>query len=310
MTSGWKECCSRMSDRLKLVMIKILPKKTFSRMIGRFTQSRASRPLIRPYAKFFKVDVSQAEKPIHQYMSLSEFFTRRLKEGARTVAEGSRVLVSPVDGRISEFGTITNKTLLQAKGVSYSLLDLLGGDEERAKRYEGGVYLTIYLSPKDYHRIHMPLAGTVTHYTYVPGTLFPVNPFGVRAVAGLFAKNERLITYIDTQAGEIAVVKVGATIVGSVRVVYDETLSTNVKQGKPVKGTVKKGPFLAKGAELGLFQFGSTVILLFEPDKIELNPRVKTGEFLHFGEAIGVVKKAISEADKTKKEVNQRKSHD
>jgi phosphatidylserine decarboxylase len=281
-----------MGDRLKLVMIKMLPKKTISRIIGRFAQSRASRPLIRPYAKFYKVDLTQAEKPIHRYMSLTEFFTRRLKEGARTVAEGAHVAVSPVDGCVSEFGTITDKTLLQAKGVTYSLPELLGGDEERAQRYEGGTFLTLYLSPKDYHRIHMPVSGTVVHYTYVPGTLFPVNPFGVRTVAGLFAKNERLITYIDTSAGELAVVKVGATIVGSVRVVYDDKLTTNVKRGKPARGSVEQGPYLAKGAELGLFQFGSTVILLFEPGMIELSPRIRIGEFLHFGEAIGYIRSA------------------
>lgn len=280
-----------MSDRIKLAMIKCIPKNTLSRLIGRFAQSHWSRPLIRPYVKWFRVDVSQAEKPLHMYRSLGEFFTRRLRKGMRVITPGPYVTVSPVDGRIAQFGRIEGKTLFQAKGVPYSLQELLGNDQKKAAYYEGGTYLTLYLSPRDYHRIHMPISGTLTSYTYVPGTLFPVNPFGVRAVAGLFTKNERLITYAETSAGEMAIVKVGATFIGSVRVVYDPALTTNVKRGKYSQGLLPTPLFLGKGEELGLFQFGSTVILLFAPGTLTLFPWIRQGHFLRMGEAIGIIKK-------------------
>ncbi|WP_018131789.1 archaetidylserine decarboxylase [Effusibacillus pohliae] len=275
-----------MNDRFRLTLLRLLPTHAISRLAGRFAGSRLSKWLIPIYARHFQIDLQQAEKPLEAYQTLTEFFTRKLKSECRPIAEGERVLVSPVDGVVSQSGPIRNGTLLQAKGVSYSLEQLLG-DRQKAESYEGGVFLTIYLSPRDYHRIHTCLKGTVTGYSYIPGTLFPVNPFGVRNIPGLFAKNERLTTYIATPFGEYAIVKVGATIVGSVQVVYDEKLTTNVRHGRMTHATVA-GPTLEKGAELGLFRFGSTVICLFQPGMVQLDD-LQEGQFVQMGQRIGEI---------------------
>lgn len=273
-----------MSDRFRLAMLNLLPKNSISRLAGRFASSRASKWVIPYYVRHFSIDPEQAEKPIDEYETLTDFFTRKLKPGFRPIAAGSNDLVSPVDGVVSQFGPIHEGTLLQAKGVTYSLEQLLG-DPVKARLYEGGLFLTIYLSPRDYHRIHTCLQGSVTGYSYIPGSLYPVNPFGVRNVPGLFAKNERLTTYMTTSFGEYAIVKVGATIVGSVQVVYDSKLTTNVRKGKPAHNEIQ-GPFLKKGEELGLFRFGSTVVCLFQPGMVTLD-HLKEGQFVQMGQKIG-----------------------
>ncbi|GAX88680.1 archaetidylserine decarboxylase [Effusibacillus lacus] len=275
-----------MSDQFRFLLVRLLPKKAISRLAGHFAKSPVSRFLIPFYARFFQVDLEEAEKPIGEYQSLTEFFTRRLRAGARPVAAGEDILTAPVDGVVSQFGLIQEGTLLQAKGVTYSLEQLLG-DARKAESYEGGMYLTIYLSPRDYHRIHTCLKGTVSGYSYIPGSLYPVNPLGVRNVPGLFARNERLTTYLTSPFGEYAIVKVGATIVGSVQVVYDKKLSTNVRNGQPAHETVN-GPLLEKGDELGLFRFGSTVVCLFQPGMAKLDP-LQEGQFVRMGERIGEV---------------------
>jgi phosphatidylserine decarboxylase len=250
-----------------------------------------SRVFIPTYVRHYRVNTSEAEQEVADYTNLRDFFVRRLKPDRRPIAPGAGTVVSPVDGRVAVFGVIEQGMLIQAKGIYYSVEELLGGDTERAKEYEGGTFLTIYLSPSDYHRIHMPLAGQVAGYTYVPGTLFPVNPFGVRAVKGLFARNERLISYLATDMGEIALIKVGATIVGSVQVVYEQSC-TNPKLRKHKKPEFKQlnaGPYLAKGEELALFEFGSTVILLFPKGRINLNPDLAPQKVVRMGEAIGEI---------------------
>lgn len=276
-----------MPDRVRLTLLNLLPKNVISRVVGGFAGSKLSRWLIPVYARIFQVDLEQAEKPLTEYQTMTEFFTRRLKNGYRPIAAGETTLISPVDGVISQYGLIKEGTLLQAKGVTYSLAQLLG-NEEKARAYETGTFLTIYLSPKDYHRIHTALQGTVSGYSYIPGTLYPVNPFGVRNVPGLFSKNERLITYLDTSYGQYAVVKVGATIVGSVQVVYDEKLTTNVRGGRLTHQDLQ-GPSLEKGDELGLFRFGSTVILLFSPNMIKLDD-LQEGQFVQMGQRLGELK--------------------
>ncbi|MFC4768528.1 archaetidylserine decarboxylase [Effusibacillus consociatus] len=278
-----------MSDRLRLALLHLLPKNTISRLAGRFAGSRLSKWVIPYYARHFQIDLEQAEKPIGDYRTLTEFFTRKLKSEFRPIAEGDKVLVSPVDGVVSQFGKIQDGTLLQAKGVAYSLEQLLA-DSRKAELYEGGTFLTIYLSPRDYHRIHTCLKGSVTGYSYIPGTLFPVNPFGVRNVPGLFSKNERLTTYLSSPYGEYAIVKVGATIVGSVQVVYDKKLATNVRNGRMTHESLE-GPTLEKGDELGLFRFGSTVVCLFEPGMVALED-IKEGQFVRMGQRIGEVQAA------------------
>lgn len=278
-----------MNDRIQLFFMNLIPKNTISRLAGAFARSPFSRLFIPGYIRKFQINVDEAEKSVHEYPNLVEFFTRRLKEGLRPIAEGERTVVCPVDGKVSQMGRIEQGRLLQAKGVHYTVEALLGGDKERAKRYDGGTFLTVYLSPTDYHRIHTPLAGRVTEFLYVPGTLFPVNAFGVRAVAGLFAKNERLITYFDTAAGEVALAKVGATIVGSVKVEYDEKAGTNIRGGRLQREHLQNGPSYDKGAEIGRFEFGSTIILLFEPGRVELSDRLTPETVVRMGESIGEV---------------------
>ncbi|MGB8956180.1 MAG: archaetidylserine decarboxylase [Tumebacillaceae bacterium] len=278
-----------MNDRLQLFLMNLIPKNAISRLVGRFAQSGFSRLFIPLYIRKFNINAAEAEKAVEEYPSLVAFFIRRLKAELRPIDAAPNAVVSPVDGKVSQCGRIERGQLVQAKGVFYTVEQLLGGDRERAKRYEGGTFLTVYLSPTDYHRIHTPLAGKVTGYTYVPGTLFPVNPFGVRAVQGLFAKNERLITYFDTAAGEVALVKVGATIVGSVKVQYDEQAGTNIRGGRLETRELANGPQMDKGEEVGRFEFGSTIILLFEPGRVALADRLHPETVVRMGEQIGEV---------------------
>lgn len=273
-------------DRLKLMLMTALPKKSLSRLVGRMAKSSFSKAFIPYYIKHYKIDADEAEKSIDEYASLTDFFIRKLKNGKRIIDTNNNSLVSPVDGVVSVFGDIENGTLIQAKGVYFTVNELLGNDESRAIKYNSGKFITIYLSPKDYHRIHSPLAGKIKGFTYVPGTLFPVNPFGVRAVKGLFAKNERLITYLDSKAGEVAVIKVGATIVGSVKVNYNE-ITTNVSGNKIIQETLGDNQSVEKGEELGRFEFGSTVILLFEKDEIIFKEDLTPGQSVLMGSLIG-----------------------
>jgi phosphatidylserine decarboxylase len=279
-----------MKEKAFLYGLHLLPKRAMSRWIGSFTRSPLSRRLIPLYVRWFAVDLSQVEKPISKYDSLMEFFVRGLKEGARPVDPDPQVVISPVDGTVSQMGQVEADTLLQAKGVSYSLSALLGGREEEVRRFRGGSYLTVYLSPRDYHRIHTPVSGRVRHLTWIPGTLFPVNEIGVRRIPQLFTRNERLITYMETKAGWIAIVKVGATNVGSIRVLYEPDLMTN-RIGK--KTTVHRTypdtdskPW-EKGEEIGRFEFGSTVILLFQAEAIQWLEGVQPGLQVQMGQPIG-----------------------
>jgi phosphatidylserine decarboxylase len=259
-----------MKDRMLLTLLQALPKKAISRWMGRFARSPVSKRFIPYYIKRFDIDLSEVEKPWEEYESLQEFFIRRLKPGARPVDPSPDTVVSPVDGTISQIGTITRDTLIQAKGLEYRLEELLGGDQERAKQFENGEFVTIYLSPREYHRIHAPMKGRITGLTYIPGTLFPVNTFGVRTVRELFVRNERLVTYLtSSELGTVAVVKVGATNVGSVKVTFDPHVVTNQPRKKQMeRKSYHPQPELEKGEEMGRFEFGSTVILLFEEGRI------------------------------------------
>ncbi|MBO8164764.1 MAG: phosphatidylserine decarboxylase [Brevibacillus sp.] len=267
-----------------------LPQNAMSRTMGKITASRFSRLAIRRYVQHYKIDVSSIEKPLHEYRTLKEFFTRRLKPGARPIAPGPEVVVSPVDGTVSQMGDIQRDTLIQAKGKLFNLVDLLGDDTRMASRFQGGTFITIYLSPRDYHRIHMPVDGNLERYTYLPGRLYPVNQVGVEHVDQLFTRNERLITYIRSKtAGCVALIKVGALFVGSVRVTYCKA-KTNVPRGKQVTEPIAAAPFYEKGEELGWFEFGSTVILLFEKGRITWEEGLEVGSPLLMGQRIGVAK--------------------
>ena len=275
-----------MRKKLLPGLIHRLPQNALSRTMGKITASRFSRLAIQHYIRHYRIDPSIVEKPVHEYRTLKEFFTRRLKPGARPIAPGDEVIVSPVDGTVSQLGDICEGTLIQAKGKGYSVSELLGGSEEKARRYYGGKFITIYLSPRDYHRIHMPVTGRLLRFSYLPGRLYPVNKLGVENVARLVARNERLVTYIYAEErGELALVKVGALFVGSVKVCYSKA-TTNVKRGRHTEGDISGTPVRAKGEELGWFEFGSTVILLFESGQIEWEKGVDCGSSLLMGQKL------------------------
>lgn len=276
-----------MKDAILLQLMKWMPTKALSRWVGRLTKRPFSRRLIPLFARFYDISIEEAEHDISNYSSLTDFFTRRLKKGFRPISKETGTIVSPADGKIAAFGKIQKGQLIQAKGVFYSVWDLLGISQQEAKGFEGGNFLTVYLSPRDYHRVHSPIEGTITDYSYLPGTLFPVNAFGVRAVKGLFAKNERLATFVKSPAGRVGVVKVGATIVGSVRVRYSHEVTTNVKAGTIVHKNLDIPLPIERGEEIGFFEFGSTVVLVFEKGKIEWIDSLREGQSIKMGQTIG-----------------------
>lgn len=279
-----------MNDRLFIGALRLVPKNTLSRLVGALSRWRAPTGLLAwamaAFARRYGIDLSESP-PLPGYRSFGEFFARPLLPGRRSVAAGERVVVSPVDGVVSETGLARSGLLLQVKGIDYPASALLG-DEALARRFRGGTYLTIYLSPRDYHRIHFPLGGRVVGFRYLPGKLWPVNPASVRTVRGLFALNERLVTIAETPAGACAVVAVGATVVGRVRASYDPLVPvTNLFRAKP-QGKDYPAPIaVAKGQELGAFEMGSTVILLFEPGRVRLDAPIAPGKPVFVGERLG-----------------------
>jgi len=273
-----------MKQKLTKHLLSALPQNSLSRTIGKAARSKWSKTFIKPYSKLYNINLEEIEKPIHEYEHMTDFFTRKLASDARTISSDQHAIISPVDGRISQFGHMTEGNLLQAKGISYSTEQLLGSEQD-AKHFQNGTFFTLYLSPKDYHRIHMPINGHISHYTYIPGSLFPVNSIGVNEVHGLFTKNERLISLCDTEIGKVAIVKVGAFIVGSVKVDYGQ-MTTNQKKATFHTQSLPKHPFYQKGEEVGLFEFGSTVVLLFERSlelpNFQVNDTIKMGQNLAF----------------------------
>jgi phosphatidylserine decarboxylase len=279
-----------MNDRLFISALGVLPKNMLSRAVGGLTRWRMPMPLrlaaMKAFARRYGIDL--AESPdLEVYRTFGEFFARPLRPGLRPVAGGDGVVVSPVDGAVSEAGRSAGGTLVQAKGIDYTLAALLA-DAELARRLEGGAYATLYLSPRDYHRIHFPLGGEVTGYRYVPGKLWPVNAASVRTVPGLFTVNERLVTVLRTPLGICAVVAVGATIVGRVKAYYDPSAPpTNLRRARPRARDYETPIPVEKGRELGAFEMGSTVIVLFEPGRVALDPSVGPGARVRVGEPIG-----------------------
>jgi phosphatidylserine decarboxylase len=279
-----------LNDRLFIGALRLLPKNAISRLVGGLTRWRAPARLrlaaMRAFAARYGIDLSECPE-LETYRTFGEFFARPLRPGLRPVAAGERVVVSPVDGAVSEVGVAERGRLVQAKGIDYSAAALLG-DEALARRFEGGAYVTIYLSPRDYHRIHFPLGGAVAGWRYVPGRLWPVNPASVRSVPGLFTVNERLATVLATPAGLCAVVAVGATVVGRVRAYYDPVVPVTNLPGARVASRDYEPPIpVEKGGELGAFEMGSTVILLFERGRVSLDARLAPGARVRVGEAIG-----------------------
>ena len=276
---------------LSYTLLRLLPKNTLSRAIGAACRINAPRPVmravIRTFARKYGVEGAEAERAIEDYPTFTEFFTRRLKPGARTIAPGDLLPVSPVDGTVGEVGDIVDGRLLQAKGKHYTLAELLGGPqaEADAQRFAGGSFVTIYLAPYNYHRIHTPLAGRITGYINVPGNLWPVNAIGVRNVEKLFCVNERLTTFVETARGVCAVVAVGATCVGRIRAVYDDVV-TNVKRTRRAERREYEQPIpVDKAGELAIFEMGSTVVLLFAPG-VSPSKELTVGRTIRLGEPL------------------------
>ncbi|MGM0556235.1 MAG: archaetidylserine decarboxylase [Myxococcota bacterium] len=280
-----------MLDRIALRALKLLPKNAVSRALGEAAEVKLPGPVQgvvnRAFAEFAGIDVEESERPPEDYESLNAFFTRRLKRGARQMdASGEGDLVSPVDGRLDQYGRIDRETLFQAKGKEYRLVDLVDSGRE-AHRFDGGHYATLYLSPRDYHRIHAPTSGDVSQMSYIPGTLFPVNSFSARRVDELFTINERLITYIDNDVlGRIGVVKVGATCVGRIGVTYED-IETNASFRRRREMDLAEPVSVSHGDELGVFNLGSTVIVLIEESKFRFADDLQVGQPIRLGRVLG-----------------------
>lgn len=263
-------------DKFKIAMQFAMPKHFISRMVGKLAAAKAgglTTALIKLFIKQYKIDMTEAKypDPAH-YKTFNEFFTRPLKEGIRPLAEESDIIAHPVDGAISQLGDVVDGQIIQAKGHDYSLQALLGGKEEDTAPFLGGKFATIYLAPKDYHRIHMPVDGTLSKMIYVPGDLFSVNPLTAQNVPNLFARNERVVAIFETEIGPLAMVLVGATIVASIETIWAGTVTPPA--GKDVFSwnyptTGDNAITLKKGEEMGRFKLGSTVILAWGANQAE-----------------------------------------
>ncbi|GAB1383468.1 archaetidylserine decarboxylase [Burkholderiales bacterium] len=267
----------------------LLPKRWLTRLAGRAAGARLgdlTHAAIRRFVARYGVDMSEAAEPrIDSYASFNDFFTRALKPGARPLAEAD--YLCPVDGAISQFGAIERDQIFQAKGHAYSTTALLGGDARLAAEFEHGQFATLYLSPRDYHRIHMPCAGRLRAMVHVPGDLFSVNPVTARGVPGLFARNERVVCEFDTARGPLALVLVGATIVGSMATAWHGVVNP------PRPGQIRRWRYddqaieLERGQEMGRFLLGSTVVLLWPRGTLRFAADWAPGGAVRMGQALG-----------------------
>ncbi|ATG73046.1 archaetidylserine decarboxylase [Zobellella denitrificans] len=281
-----------MIDNLKILLQYLLPKHLISRLVGLLAAmegGRLTQWLIRRFIQRYRVDMNEAQypDPAH-YLSFNDFFTRPLKDGVRPLVQGEELLAMPVDGAISQLAPIQQGRIIQAKGHDFSARALLGGDKALAEPFMGGDFATIYLAPRDYHRIHMPLDGVLRTMIYVPGELFSVNPLTAERVPELFARNERVVCIFDTAAGPMALVLVGATIVASIETVWAGTITPPV--GKRVQRwdyEPATAPRLAKGEEMGRFKLGSTVVCLFAPGRVTLSDSLRPGTPTRMGTEFG-----------------------
>lgn len=277
------------TERVAVATQHLLPKQALTALAGRIAGAEGgalSTALIRWFIGRYGVDMAEAANADPgAYASFNDFFTRALKPGVRPLAQAD--WLCPVDGAISQFGRIQAGQIFQAKGHDYSVTDLLGGDRTRAKPFIGGDFATIYLAPKDYHRIHMPISGTLKEMVYVPGKLFSVNPATAERVPRLFARNERVVAIFDTELGPMAMVLVGAMIVASIETVWAGLVA-------PLQRTIRATSYqqqapihLVKGQEMGRFKLGSTVVLCFPKDTCQFDPTLTEGSTLRMGTKMG-----------------------
>ena len=280
------------TDNLKVKVQYFLPKTFLSRTVG----ALASQPLgkfttflIDMFIKHYQIDMKEAKiQDTTKFKTFNEFFTRELKKGARTIISEPKSLAMPVDGAVSQLGDIYKDAMLQAKGHYYSLEKLLGGNPNDTKSFENGTFITIYLSPKDYHRVHMPYTGKLEKMVFVPGDLFSVNPLTANNVDNLFARNERVICFFNNDTlGRFAVVLVGATIVASIATVFAGTVAPKCGKEITIYDYTKDNIVIEKGQELGKFMLGSTVICVFENKKVKLAKGLKPETIVKMGTQMG-----------------------
>lgn len=279
--------------RLFALLQYLIPQHLLSRLVGRLADSRIGwikNNFIQLFHRIYGINMEEALEPdLKAYPSFNAFFTRALKPGARPIDPDPSRLVCPADGAVSQLGGIDYGRIFQAKGHSYSLTTLIGGDVELAKEFQDGQFATIYLSPKDYHRVHMPVDGRLRQMIYVPGDLFSVNNATVSEVPNLFARNERLVAIFDTAQGPMAMVLVGAMIVAGIETVWAGQVAPKLRSVERVNytGDTSTDPvILAKGDEMGRFKLGSTVILLFGQDQVEWLQQYGSGSPTRLGEPL------------------------
>lgn len=265
------------------------PQLLVTRLIGLLCRSKKpwlKNWAIQTFVRRYQVDMTsaQVENPL-DYPDFNSFFTRQLKPEARPIAQGTGVIASPVDGFVSQIGKIEQDTMLQAKGRYFTVQNLLGGTQyaKEASEFQDGCFATLYLSPRDYHRVHMPVSGKLRKTIFVPGEFFSVNPKTTAVVGDLFARNERLVCLFDTALGPMAIVMVGAMLVGSIHTVWHAETRVRRLQEEAFGGSIE----LARGAEMGYFELGSTAIVLFGKDKIEWDTQLKENTRIVMGQAIG-----------------------
>lgn len=236
----------------------------------------------------YGVDLSEAKQEDYRsYKSFNHFFTRQIKESVRPLDRDDRLVVSPADGSFCEIGSIEGNRILQAKDQMFNLIELLGGDHALAKPFENGQFATIYLSPRDYHRLHMPATGTLIEMRHIPGRLFSVNNATVASVPNLFARNERVIAIFDTPLGKMALVLVGAIFVSSIETVWHGVVTPPTARSIRTWNYGDNPPELPQGQEMGRFNMGSTIIVLFEPGKIAWSAALQAGSAVKMGQEIG-----------------------
>ncbi|MDH5559497.1 MAG: archaetidylserine decarboxylase [Deltaproteobacteria bacterium] len=269
---------------MKYLFFQLLPKNLLSRLMGVLADIKFPSPfllsIIKAYSYLYGINMNEMAKSPNELKNFNEFFTRKLKPELRPIDPGEKSVISPVDGTISEFGAIKEGLLTQTKGIFYTLEDLVG--EKYSKLFEQGYFITIYLSPADYHRIHTPVSGKVSNFNYFSGNLWPVNRFGVEEIGALLAINERIVTPIKNKVGIVGLVKVGALVVGKITLDYSD-ISSNSKGLKSLHLPVLPEKNYDKGDEIGKFMLGSTVILLFQknqfkPGELHRDKKIRMGE--------------------------------
>ena len=293
-------------DNIKVNLQYFLPKHLLTIIVGFLASLKlgvVTTFAIRQFAKFYKIDISEMQGKIDDYKTFNEFFSRPLKKNARKIVADDNVLVFPADGKISQCGNLQKNFMLQAKGHYFTTEALLADDKE-AKIFADGVFMTIYLSPSDYHRVHIPYGAKLLKMTYVPGELFSVNPLYTANIPELFSRNERVICWFDTQIGKMAVVLVGAAIVRSIATVWEGVVAPNKSHKITTYDYSQKNIYFDKGDELGKFLMGSTVICLFEKGKVSFDKSIKCETHVNMGQEMAktdIHTKTAKKTVKTKK---------